>query len=159
MKLNENSYIDEPITEAPVINSRPYRIEGKNFDIYVDELQRTVVAVLKNPYQMAKKDLRHIFEMAFDKAIPQYRLQENVSRNFFHKTVRGKSKCHPDDVFDLKLGIRIAKARCMNNYRKQLTRILVEQEGVVEDVLEEIRKKITALENTTRCEKFIEELR
>lgn len=121
-----------------------YNFKEGEFTIYVDERQKTIVAVLTNPKSRLRKDIKHITNAARDKNLVLGAYIDKLA--VFNDSFRGKAKCHPDDVFDITTGKRIAKRRCMRSYHKHVLKLLLAYEESLEYVSEEIRKKIIYLD-------------
>ena len=91
-----------------------------NIKYEIDEEKRTVIAVL----ECSSDDANIVFQSAcikygkgvgFGSMVPAYRTKYQIKSEYV-----GKSKCHPDDVFDVEFGKRLALLRAKDKYLRAM---------------------------------------
>lgn len=100
------------------IKSNPNTVPSK-ITYYVNEDKGAVVAVMDN----CSGDFSTWFHQEFSKTNPEFYIGFDVrhlSKYRIKGTYRGKALCHPDDKFDLKEGMKIARSRMLYSYYRDL---------------------------------------
>ena len=87
----------------------------------VNEEKRTVEAIIKG----TENDAIHIFHKMQKRFAPTYKMVTYFTKNSTEKwrmstQYRGVAKCMETDVWDVEIGKKIARQRCINKYRVAL---------------------------------------
>ena len=92
--------------------------KGGNIEYHIDEENRTVKAILYCSYRDP--------QMLFDKVVKNFIKGNGVGpvaagwdneKYYINDYYVGKSKCHPDDTFDIEFGKKLALARVKQKYQ------------------------------------------
>lgn len=99
---------------------------------YIDEEKRTVVAVMDDcEYDaidvLQKMGIRKITHNGY-----------NLDKFMMNTSYCGKAKCSPDDEWDEKYGMALARNRMLENYYRSRATALMKAETVLQNILEEI---------------------
>lgn len=106
------------IYELVPFAANPTQVPSK-IKYYVNEDKGTVVAVMENCegdfltyFHNEKRKINSPFSFGYDvRYLHRYHLKN---------TYRGKASCHPDDKFDLKRGMELARSRMLFTYYHDL---------------------------------------
>ena len=87
----------------------------------VNEEKRTVEAIIRG----TENDAKHIFNKMQKKFAPNYKMTTRFTKNATNKwrmsaQYRGVAKCMETDVWDVEVGKKLARQRCINKYRVAL---------------------------------------
>lgn len=111
----------------------------------VNEEKRTVEAIIKG----TENDAIHIFHKMQKRFAPTYKMVTYFTKNSTEKwrmstQYRGVAKCMETDVWDVEIGKKIARQRCINKYRvalhKRLDYIMYCYEDMNEDMFDFVMK-------------------
>lgn len=101
----------------------------QNITYYIDSEKKTVVCKKTGCKDIA---INHLIDCGI--GFMNYFMQINDS-------YVGKATCHPDDVFDVKKGMRIAKLRMMKKLNKDIMKKLENANFVLHISLDKLSKK------------------
>ena len=97
------------------INKNVITEENGNFEYFINETEKTVVAVLTVPTTDIMEELCNVI----NKGAGSHLIVESIN---FHSNMlingkyTGKAMCHPNDTFDVETGKKIAKAKAFRAY-------------------------------------------
>lgn len=103
---------------------------------YIDEYERTIVAVMEDCEYDAIKILNKMGIMNID-----YK-GYNLDKFMINSTYRGKAKCSPDDEWNEGEGIRIARNRMLENYYRARSLALMRAERILQAMMDDLGSRI-----------------
>jgi hypothetical protein len=115
-----------------------------NFEYFINEEDRTVVAVMHLPTDSVIQELDNVINKGTGSHLV-------VSKIMFHENMlvsgryTGKATCHPNDVFDTEKGKEIAKAKAFRAY-------LVERRTIVnrlDRIFNDVASRVSEMKNYT----------
>ena len=134
-KFNSEEYSMRLLTKE--LNNYSENVQPKSkIRYYIDEEKRTVVAVMDDcEYDaidvLQKMGIRKITHDGY-----------NMDKFMMNTSYRGKAKCSPDDEWDEKYGMALARNRMLENYYRGRAMALMKAETVLQNILEEIGSRI-----------------
>lgn len=124
-----------------------FRLVEGELVYYIDICSGTVAAVLEHPACKFQKERTKVFELLKKNGFVK---QDCFSEIF--APIRAKAICAEEDEFDVNVGIKIAKRKCLAKYYKKVTQYFVNLNNELEDILSYIEDR--CLENAELFEKF-----
>jgi hypothetical protein len=132
---------DETIKQLDAQGNRYQIDEGKSFVYYVDIEKGVVAALMKDPLKeaapIADKTLQQFIE---SNLYPQFNF--SIFEKYLSAPIRAKATCAEEDEFDLSIGMKIARERCLAKYYKKVTNVFVELNNLIDPILSNIEDKI-----------------
>lgn len=119
-----------------------YQMGGdKGLVYYVDIEKGTVAAVMKDPLKEISKVAEKTFNTFIEKGFyPDFNYK--VFEKHLSNPIRAKATCAEEDDFDLSVGMKIARERCLAKYYKKVTNVFVELNNLIDPILSNIEDKI-----------------
>lgn len=117
-----------------------FQIKKGNFEYFVDIEKGVVAALMRYPmkeaFNLRQKvtDLFHSNEVYLDSLCSAF-------EKYLSNPIRAKATCAEEDEFDLEIGMRIARERCLAKYYKKLTNAFVELNNRIDPILSFIEDK------------------
>lgn len=134
---------DETVKQLDAQGNR-YQIdegEGKGFVYYVDIEKGTVAAVMRKPLEEISKVAEKTFNAFIEKGFyPDFNYK--VFEKHLSAPIRAKATCAEEDEFDLSVGMKIARERCLAKYYKKVTNVFIELNNLIDPILSNIEDKI-----------------
>lgn len=111
-----------------------FQIIKGNFEYFVD-IEKGVVAVLmRDPLKEAAKISEKTFNTMINAGFyPDFNYR--IFEKYLSKPIRAKATCTEEDEFDLEIGMRIARERCLAKYYKKLTNAFVDLNNKIDPIL------------------------
>lgn len=132
---------DETIKQLDAQGNRYQIDEGKGFVYYVDIEKGTVAAVMKDPLKEISKVAEKTFNAFIEKGFyPDFNYK--VFEKHLSAPIRAKATCAEEDEFDLSIGMKIARERCLAKYYKKVTNVFIELNNLIDPILSDIEDKI-----------------
>ena len=102
---------------------------------YVNEAKRTCVCVIDNTEYDFIRKIRKLLESQYG-----HDFGFRGRNSYLLGPIRGKAKCHPDDVWNENIGIELARQRALEKYRvkwnKEVTYLLETLSSMDADITE-----------------------
>jgi hypothetical protein len=111
-----------------------FQIIKGNFEYFVDIEKGVVAALMKDPLREASKIAEKTFNMMINVGFyPDFNYK--IFEKYLSKPIRAKATCAEEDEFDLEIGMRIARERCLAKYYKKLTNAFVDLNNKIDPIL------------------------
>lgn len=122
---------------------------SENFEYFVDEEKRTVVAVLSLPPTCIMEEACSIINKGTGShfVIDDISFQTNM---LIKGEYVGKAVCHPNDTFDIDKGMRIAKIKALRAYLNDRQTVVNRLNKIFSDVATRIGAMKTYTEHSKR---------
>ena len=111
-----------------------FQIKKGNFEYFVDIEKGVVAALIRDPMMEALKIRQKVTHISQTRGV----YLDNIYSTFdtyLSKPIRAKATCAEEDEFDLEIGMRIARERCLAKYYKKLTNAFIELNNKIDPVL------------------------
>lgn len=111
-----------------------FQIIKGNFEYFVDIEKGVVAALMRDPLKEAAKISEKTFNtMVIVGFYPDFNYR--IFEKYLSNPIRAKATCAEEDEFDLEIGMRIARERCLAKYYKKLTNAFVELNNKIDPIL------------------------
>jgi hypothetical protein len=111
-----------------------FQIIKGNFEYFVDIEKGVVAALMRDPLKEVAKISEKTFNIMINAGFyPDFNYK--IFEKYLSNPIRAKATCAEEDEFDLEIGMRIARERCLAKYYKKLTNAFVDLNNKIDPIL------------------------